>query len=111
LGQIEVRKVYGKLNNADMHTKPFRSSDFAKMAHKILGQPAPSPVTTPTSPPTLLAGNKSASNLGVDNQPSKERKRLWLPAANNISGDAERRKSISIDMWLVPLRIRQRMQM
>jgi hypothetical protein len=23
-GQIEARKIYGKLNNADMHTKPFR---------------------------------------------------------------------------------------
>ena len=53
LGQIEAQKIYGKLNNADMHTKPLRSSDFAKMAHKILGQPAPPPVTTSTSPPTL----------------------------------------------------------
>ena len=39
-GQIEARKIYGKLNNADMHTKPLRSSDFAKMAHKIDPWPA-----------------------------------------------------------------------
>ena len=63
-----------------------------KMAHKILGQPARSPVTTPTSPPTLLAENKSASNLGVDSQPSNERKRLWLPAATKLSDGAKRRK-------------------
>jgi len=29
LGQIDAQKIYGKLNNADMHTKPLRSSDFA----------------------------------------------------------------------------------
>jgi hypothetical protein len=40
LGQIEARKIYGKLNTADMHTKPLRSSEFLSMAHKILGQPA-----------------------------------------------------------------------
>ncbi len=43
LGQIEARsKIYGKLNNADLHTKPLlRSSAFRTMAHKILGQPPP----------------------------------------------------------------------
>ena len=61
LGQIEARKIYGKLNNADMHTKPLRSSDFAKMAHKILGQPAPPPVTTSTSPPTTLLYQRKLS--------------------------------------------------
>ena len=38
LGQIEARKIYGKLNTADLHTKPLRSSEFLSMAHKILGQ-------------------------------------------------------------------------
>ena len=92
LGQIEARKIYGKLNNADMHTKPLRSFDFAKIAHKILGQPAPPPATTPTSLSTLPAENKSVSDLGVDSQPNNERKRLWLPAATNISDGAKRRK-------------------
>jgi hypothetical protein len=92
VGQIEARKIYGKLSNADMHTKPLRSSDFAKMAHKILGQPALSPVTTPTSPPTLPVENKSVSDLGVDSQPSNEKKRLCLPATTNISDGVKRRK-------------------
>jgi hypothetical protein len=47
LGQIEARKICGKLNTADMHTKPLRSSEFLSMAHKILGQPPPQ---SPTSP-------------------------------------------------------------
>ena len=34
LNQIEARKIYGKLNNADMHIKPLRSSEFAKKNHK-----------------------------------------------------------------------------
>jgi hypothetical protein len=92
-GKIEARKIYGNLNNADMHTKPLRSSDFAKMAHKILGQPAPPPVTTLTSPTTVPAENKSVmSDLGVDGQPSNERKRLWLPAATKISDGTKRQK-------------------
>ena len=41
LGQIEAHKIYGKLNCADLHTKPLRSSAFRTMAHKILGQPPP----------------------------------------------------------------------
>ena len=49
-GQIEARKIYGKLNYADMHTKPLRSSDFAHMAHKILGLPASTPSAHIVSP-------------------------------------------------------------
>ncbi len=37
LGQNEARKIYGKLNTADMHTKLLRSAEFLAMAHKILG--------------------------------------------------------------------------
>ena len=47
LGQIEARKIYGKLNTADMHTKPLRSSEFLAMANKILGRPPPPLPTTP----------------------------------------------------------------
>ena len=75
LGQIEARKIYGKLNNADMHTKPLRSSDFSKMANKILvGQPDLQLIDTLPSPPILPAENKSVSDLGVESQPSNERK-------------------------------------
>ena len=47
LGQIEARKICRKLNTADMHTKPLRSSEFLSMAHKILGQPPPKSFTSP----------------------------------------------------------------
>jgi hypothetical protein len=83
LGQIEARKIYGKLNNADMHTKPLRSSDFMHMAHKILGQPA-SPTTTSTTS-NLPTENMSMSDMDVEGQPNNERKRLWLPDATRIS--------------------------
>ena len=32
------------------------------------------------------------SDMDVNSQPSNERKRLWLPAATNISDGAKRRK-------------------
>ena len=32
------------------------------------------------------------SDLGVDSQPSNERKRLWLPVATNMSDGTKRRK-------------------
>ena len=38
-GQMEARKIFGKLNNADLHTKPLRSQAFTHMAAKVLGQP------------------------------------------------------------------------
>jgi hypothetical protein len=42
-GQMEARKIFGKLNNADLHTKPLRSQAFTHMAAKILGQPGEVP--------------------------------------------------------------------
>ena len=90
LGQIEARKIYGKLNNADMHTKSLRSSDFMHMAHKILGQPASTSTTSTT--PTLPTENMSVSGMDVESQPNNERKRLWLPDATRISEGAKRRK-------------------
>ena len=100
LGQIEARKIYGKLNNADMHTKPLRSSDFAHMAHKILGQPASTPSAHIVSP-TLPAENMSMSDMDVRSQPNTERKRLWLPTETDVS----------YVFLLGMLRIRQWMQM
>ena len=50
LGQIEARTIYGKLNNADLHTKPLRSSTFTHMAQRILGQPVPD-IPLPPAPP------------------------------------------------------------
>ena len=76
LGQIEARKIYGKLNNADMHTKPLRSSEFMHMAHKILGQPASTSTTFTTPTSTLPTETMSVSDMDVESQPNNERKRL-----------------------------------
>ena len=78
LGQIEARKIFGKLNNADLHTKPLRSSSFPHMAHKILGQPAPIlPLSTPlvdeiTDPLTEIV---PLDGMDVTGQPISETKR------------------------------------
>jgi hypothetical protein len=81
LGQIEARKIYGKLNMADMHTKPLRSAEFLSMAHKILGHPPPpSPSTTPTdinqpTPTSVIlrpAETVSFYDMDVEGQPSIE---------------------------------------
>jgi hypothetical protein len=45
-GQIKARKNFGKLNNADLHTKLLRSQAFTHMAAKILGQPSEAPTQT-----------------------------------------------------------------
>jgi hypothetical protein len=37
LDKIQARKIYGKLNNADLHTKPLRCPSYTAMAHRILG--------------------------------------------------------------------------
>ena len=47
-GQIEAQKIFGKLNNADLHTKLLRSQAFTHMAAKILGQPTPRQSTRTT---------------------------------------------------------------
>eukprot|EP01036_Dinobryon_divergens_P061768 gene61768-biopygen26091 len=78
LGQIEARKIFGKLNNADLHTKPLRSSSFPHMAHRILGQPAPLPISTPLvdespDPPTEIV---PLVGMDVTGQPSSETKRV-----------------------------------
>jgi hypothetical protein len=40
LGLIQVLKIKGELNNADLHTKKLRDKLFATKAEKILGSPA-----------------------------------------------------------------------
>jgi hypothetical protein len=73
LGQIQARKIDGKLNNADLHTKPLRSSAFRTMAHKILGKP---PLVETPSPPT---------------QPPAEKYRtpIWIHRVNNSAKESE----------------------
>ena len=110
LGQIEARKIYGKLNTADMHTKPLRSAAFLTLAHKILGQP---PIATPTLP--ILSSTSTSSNpptplyqdpaenvpilmdTNVESQPSNETKRSLL--ADSATPNAKRRKA-HIDRYI-----------
>ena len=40
LGLIQVIKIKGELNNADLHTKKLRDKSFATKADNILGSPA-----------------------------------------------------------------------
>jgi hypothetical protein len=96
LEQIEARKIYGKLNTADMHTKPLRSPEFLTMAHKILGHPPPLRVSSST--PTLLQPTLSAetvlpvAGMDVGGQPSTEAKRS-LTALHATTINAKRRKA------------------
>jgi hypothetical protein len=39
-GLIQVFKIKGELNNADLHTKKLRDKSFATKADNILGSPA-----------------------------------------------------------------------
>jgi hypothetical protein len=40
LGLIQVLKIKGEMNNADLHTKELRDKSFATKADNILGPPA-----------------------------------------------------------------------
>ena len=94
LGQIEARKIYGKLNNADLHTKPLRSSAFQHMAHKILGQPPPiTHVTTPISDP-ITAEKVSPIDMDVTGQPHREAKRPQPDLPDDTPGVKRRRAHI-----------------
>ena len=90
LGQIETRKIYGKLNNADLHTKPLRSTAFRTMAHKILGQP---PHIEAHLPPTQSpAKNVSHFDMDASCQPLiSDRKRA--PGQPDESTGAKRRRT------------------
>jgi len=40
LGLIQINKINGEENIADIHTKPLRDGKFEKFAPKILGTPS-----------------------------------------------------------------------
>jgi len=95
LGQIEARKIYGKLNTADMHTKPLRSSEFLTMAHKILGHPPPikqSVLPITTSPPLPAEIVSCIMDTDVNSQPGNEAKRS-LSADSTLTLNAKRCKA------------------
>ena len=95
LGQIEARKIFGKLNTADIHTKPLRSSEFLSLAHKILGQPPPLqlsisllPISTPLPTETVSC----IMDTDAKSQPSTETKRS-LQADSALTPNTKRRKA------------------
>ena len=94
-GQIEARKIFGKLNNADLHTKPLRSSAFPTMAHRILGQPSLSlpKSTTPPVNDIVDPQTEQVPSLGMDvtGQPSSEAKRVHPDPTGDIPGAKRRR--------------------
>ena len=94
LGQIEARKIYGKLNTADMHTKPLRSSEFLSMAHKILDQPPPQPLMPTVSFSSTLPTETVSCIIDTDvkNQPNNEMKRSLL-ADSAHTPNSKRRKA------------------
>ena len=83
LGPIQARKIYGKLNNADLHTKPLRCPSYTTMAHRILGQPSTS--SADTEPPTV-----EDSGLSPDLHVGTKH---LLPATPPSSEGAKRRKA------------------
>ena len=108
LGQIEARKIYGKLNNADMHTKPLRSLDFAHMAYKILGQPA-AITSAAHATSTLPVENMSVSDM--DARSPSGRRDHGCPPRPIYQPVLKVKRSISLVFSLGLLRIRQWMQM
>jgi hypothetical protein len=98
LGQIEARKIFGKLNNADLHTKPLRSSAFKTMAHRILGQPSvasPTSTLSPTPPVNDIVDSQTEQvprfGMDVTGQPSSEAKRVHPDPTGDIPGAKRRR--------------------
>jgi hypothetical protein len=92
LGQIEARKIHGKLNIADLHTKPLRCSAFATMAKRILGQPAQqeSPQITPANPAEIVP--QKGMDVTVTPTRGQKRNRSDTPKKIDDSG-AKRRKA------------------
>jgi hypothetical protein len=91
LGQIEARKIYGKLNNADLHTKPLRSSAFKTMAHKILGQPPPA--TSTTTLPNLPEPAEKVSHTDMDMSTQPLCNKEGVPGDSDESPGAKRRRT------------------
>jgi hypothetical protein len=45
MGLVEIQKIAGEDNMADLHTKPLRDGTFERHAPKILGEKRPAPST------------------------------------------------------------------
>ena len=91
-GQIEARKIYGKLNNADLHTKPLRSQAFTHMAAKILGQPseAPPPIDSHNIHQVGIVSSDNMNDMEVARAPTKG---LIRQRSDSAREGAKRRKA------------------
>ena len=85
-GQIEARKIYVKLNNAEMHIHE------ATPLLKIREYGSQNPRTTGPTLFHLLLSCRRKVFMDVNSQPSNERKRLGLPDATRISAGTKRWK-------------------
>ena len=97
-GQIEARKIYGKLNNADLlHTKPLRSPAFKIMANKILGN---LPSLPPPDPSIIILAQEaeimssSVTDMDATVAPSRGLKRNRSDTPEKVAhSGAKRRKA------------------
>ena len=88
---MEARKIFGKLNNADLHTKPLRSQAFTHMAAKILGQPGEVPPQNDsrnTKPVEIVSSDMN--DMEVARAPTKG---LTRQRSDSASEGAKRRKA------------------
>ena len=96
LGQFEAHKIYGKLNHADMHTKPLRSSEYKHMALRILGQPQPNiPIPTPSLTAEIAAPYYAADTAGQPRTGAKRALRAspYATTTDAATSNAKRRKA------------------
>ena len=100
-GQIEARKIFRKLNNADLHTKPLRSQAFTThMAAKILGQPSEATTQTDSHKTNNVEIVSSDMNdMEVAREPTKG---LIRQRSDSASEGAKRRKAHALRYITTP---------
>ena len=99
-GQIEARKIFGKLNNADLHTKPLRSQAFTHMAAKILGQPSEAPTKTDShKTDNVEIVSSDMNDMEVAREPTKG---LIRQRSDSASEGAKRRKAHALRYITTP---------
>jgi hypothetical protein len=97
LGQIEARKIHGKLNIADLHTKPLRCSAFATMAKRILGQPAQQEPPTTNAVPAEIVPQKG---MDVTVTPTRGQKRNRSDTPKKIDDSGAKRRKAHVQKFI-----------
>ena len=98
LGQIEARKIHGKLNIADLPTKPLRCSAFATMAKRILGQPAQQDAST--NPPATPAEIVPQTGMDVTVTPTRGQKRSRSDTPEKIDNSGAKRRKAHVQKFI-----------